>query len=206
MKNEKPKHYCTNEDLLQELKIYHETGVITERLGRMFMEIASRFTNRKNWQGYPREMKKDLASEAVARMISQVGKFDMDRMSFVYKLKKPYVDKNNGKTIKTKLMSVSLKDGETTEIDGKTYRKEHKMLVNVEDPEDFYKLNDPNPFAYFSQITFHKNIMEAKKYYKQINIQREMCSHFMEEIECNENMDSNGFLKKILSERIEEFG
>jgi DNA-directed RNA polymerase specialized sigma24 family protein len=128
---------------MKELQIYHDDGVITEELGKMLLEIATRFTNRPNWVGYPHEMKNDLISEAVLRMISQIHKFDITR-------------------------------------------------------------DKPNPFAYFSQICFHKYIMEAKKYYKQINIQRDLCEHYIEEIECNANMDSNGFLKKALSERVHE--
>lgn len=142
MDDKKPEHYVTNANLMKELRTYHESGEITEALALMLMEIARRFTNRPNWNRYPEDMKKDLASEAVLRMISQIHKFDINR-------------------------------------------------------------EKPNPFAYFSQICFHKYIMEAKKYYNQINIQRELCEKYIEEIDCNSHMNSNGLLKKILSERVD---
>jgi hypothetical protein len=149
-KQTKPKHYCTNENLLKELKIYKETGVKTEELGRMLLDIATRFTNRSNWYKYPTCVKEDFISAAVLRMLTQLDKFDFER----------------------------------TDKDGKKIK--------------------PNPFAWFSQICFHKHIMEVKKYYKQINIQRDMCEKYIEEIECNDHMDSNGVLKKILTERVNE--
>ena len=49
MASKKPKQYCTNKDLMRELERYHETGEISEELGKMFLEIATRFTNRGNW-------------------------------------------------------------------------------------------------------------------------------------------------------------
>jgi len=150
MKNKKPKHYCSNADMVKELELYHETDVISEELGVMILDIASRFTNRQNWSGYPRCVKDDFISACCLRMIDQLHKFDLNR-----------------------------KDADGNKI-------------------------KPNPFAYFSQVCFHKNIMEAKKYYKQINIQRELCEQYIEEIECNVHMDTNGFLRKTLSERINE--
>ena len=144
MANKKPKQYCTNKDLMRELRVYHETDVISEELGKMFLEIATRFTNRGNWVGYPQAVKEDFIGEACLRMISQIHKFDINR-------------------------------------------------------------EKPNPFAYFTQICFHKYIMEAKKYYKHINIQRDVCKKYLEEIECNEHMD-DGFLKKILKERVDDLG
>lgn len=206
MENKKPKHYVTNANLMKELRIFHESGTITEELAIMLMEIAKKFTNRHDWNGYPEDMKKDLASEAVLRMISQIHKFDMNRLSYSVKLENPYKDKKSGKLIEYENIAVSLKNNEIMEINGKKYKRENYELVNVNDSKDVYKLSKPNPFAYFSQICFHKYIMEAKKYYKQINIQRDMCERYIEEIECNEHMDSNGFLKKALNERVNELG
>ena len=142
-KPKKPKKYCTNKEMLKELIKFKKTGTMSEELGGMFIEIATRFSNRSDWAGYPFHVKEDFIGDAILRMVTQAHKFDVER-------------------------------------------------------------ENANPFAYFSQVVYHMFVMQVKKHYKNINIQRMMCEKYLEEIECSEYMSSDGVLKKILQDRVEE--
>lgn len=78
MKKEKtkPEHYCSNKELHLELRKYKDTGVISEELGQMFINIATRYVNKRRFYGYTE--KSDWANDAVLRMIQQIDKIDLN--------------------------------------------------------------------------------------------------------------------------------
>jgi DNA-directed RNA polymerase specialized sigma24 family protein len=69
-------HYCDKGEMLAELRAYQATGVISEKLGTMFMNIAVRATTKPNFSRYPDRM--DYISESVKRMIEKIDKFNPD--------------------------------------------------------------------------------------------------------------------------------
>ena len=72
----KPKniHYVNNKEMVAELRAYKKTGIISEELGEMFNKIARRFGTQGKFSGYT--YLEDMVSSAVARMVSQIHKFD----------------------------------------------------------------------------------------------------------------------------------
>ena len=71
--------YVAKKDMMAELVKYKETGIITEELGEMFLKIARRFTSKPGFSGYT--YREDMISDAVARMVSQICKFDLNHPS-----------------------------------------------------------------------------------------------------------------------------
>ena len=67
--------YIRNEDLLKELKIYAETDVRTEELGKMFLLLAERYSDRGSFAGY--SWKDDMICEAVLTCIKYMHNFDV---------------------------------------------------------------------------------------------------------------------------------
>jgi DNA-directed RNA polymerase specialized sigma24 family protein len=70
-------HYVNNKEMLQELKDYNAQGedkAISERLGEMFLKIATRYASRPTFYGY--SYKEDMIGDAVERMCMQVAKFN----------------------------------------------------------------------------------------------------------------------------------
>jgi len=79
MARKKSKHYCSNPELLKELKYYHETGIMTDELGIMFMNITKRLTGHSYFRYYSNYIKDELMSAAIVRMIEQINMFDITR-------------------------------------------------------------------------------------------------------------------------------
>jgi DNA-directed RNA polymerase specialized sigma24 family protein len=77
MPNKKPKkrdmNYINNKNLLAELRTYEETGERTEELGRMFLLLAKRYSDRGNFAGY--SWKDDMICEAVMTCIKYMHNF-----------------------------------------------------------------------------------------------------------------------------------
>jgi RNA polymerase sigma factor (sigma-70 family) len=71
--------YIDKKEMLDELIVYSESGVITEKLGEMFLKIARRYTSKPKFSGYT--YREDMISEAVERMVSQIHKFDVKHPS-----------------------------------------------------------------------------------------------------------------------------
>jgi DNA-directed RNA polymerase specialized sigma24 family protein len=74
-KIEKNMNYINNKNLLEELKIYKETGERTEELGRMFLLLARRYSSRGSFSGY--SWKDDMICEAVLTCIKYMHNFDV---------------------------------------------------------------------------------------------------------------------------------
>lgn len=68
--------YIKNKNLLEELRIYKETGERTEELGRMILLLAQRYSDRGSFAGY--SWKDDMICEAVLTCIKYMHNFDVD--------------------------------------------------------------------------------------------------------------------------------
>ena len=71
--------YIDKDEMYQEMVTYNETGVISEKLGSMFLVIAQRFTSAPNYIRY--SYRDEMICSAVARMVEQVDKFDITHES-----------------------------------------------------------------------------------------------------------------------------
>jgi DNA-directed RNA polymerase specialized sigma24 family protein len=69
-------NYIKNEHLLKELKIYEKTNVPTEELGRMFLLLAKRYSERGNFSGYT--WKDDMIGESVYTCLKYMHNFDVN--------------------------------------------------------------------------------------------------------------------------------
>ena len=75
--NEKEKNsrnYCSNADMTRELVKFQETGVISEELGQMFIDIATKRANSGKFFNYTE--KEDWVGDVILRMVEQIEKFD----------------------------------------------------------------------------------------------------------------------------------
>lgn len=67
-------NYINNTNLLTEIKIFEETGVQTEELGRMFLLLAKRYSDRGSFVGY--SWKDDMICEAVLTCLRYMHNFN----------------------------------------------------------------------------------------------------------------------------------
>jgi hypothetical protein len=77
--------YIDKEEMMDELNAYKDTGVISEKLGDMFLKLAIRYTSKPNLSGYT--YRDDMIASATSRMVEQIGKFNVDhpaRNPFAY--------------------------------------------------------------------------------------------------------------------------
>ena len=70
----KSKSYLSNEELLQELDLYQETKIISEKLGKMFQLLARKVANRPNFFNYT--FRRDMISEGVLTCINYIDNFN----------------------------------------------------------------------------------------------------------------------------------
>ena len=73
-KSAKKKEYCSKADMMVELRIFKKDGVITEKLGQMFTDIATKYAHRLKFSGYTEIQ--DFVHSAIHRMVEQIDKFD----------------------------------------------------------------------------------------------------------------------------------
>jgi DNA-directed RNA polymerase specialized sigma24 family protein len=69
-------NYINNENLLKELKIYADEDIQTEELGRMFLLLAKRYSDRGNFAGY--SWKDDMIGESVLTCLKYMHNFDVN--------------------------------------------------------------------------------------------------------------------------------
>jgi DNA-directed RNA polymerase specialized sigma24 family protein len=79
VKKSKETFYISKKIMMKEINYYKDTGIISEELGKMFLDIAKRFTSSTNFYRY--SYKEDMIGDAVARMISQIDRFDTSHPS-----------------------------------------------------------------------------------------------------------------------------
>lgn len=72
-----PKYYVNNAELATEIRKYQTTGVISEELGVMLMNIANRFATHPRFFNYT--YREDFVSDAICRMITTgINKINLD--------------------------------------------------------------------------------------------------------------------------------
>lgn len=69
-------NYINNKKLLEELKIYADTGEQTEELGRMLLLLAKRYSGKGSFNGYT--WKDDMIGEAVLTCVKYMHNFDVN--------------------------------------------------------------------------------------------------------------------------------
>lgn len=77
--------YIDKEEMMDELCAYRDTGIISDKLGDMFLKLAIRYTSKPNLSGYT--YRDDMIASATSRMVEQIDKFDVDhpaRNPFAY--------------------------------------------------------------------------------------------------------------------------
>jgi len=70
-------HYVRNADLIPEVQMFSQTGVISENLGRMLLLIAKNLSNKGNFINYT--WKEDMIQEAVLTCCKYLKNFDLNK-------------------------------------------------------------------------------------------------------------------------------
>jgi hypothetical protein len=71
------KYYCNNSELIPEIKNYEETGIMSDKLANFIILIAAKMTGMARFRGYSELIKDELVGNAIYRMASKVGNFDL---------------------------------------------------------------------------------------------------------------------------------
>ena len=69
--------YLSNKEFLPQIISCQETGVISNRLGEMFMILATRYATKPNFSGYT--YKDEMISHALVACIASVNKFNTEK-------------------------------------------------------------------------------------------------------------------------------
>jgi hypothetical protein len=77
--NNERKQYCSNNEMIAELRKFKETGVMSNELGKMFIDIANKLGGHTNFRYYNNNIKDELISSAIHRLVANAHKFDVDR-------------------------------------------------------------------------------------------------------------------------------
>jgi DNA-directed RNA polymerase specialized sigma24 family protein len=72
-------HYVKNADLLAEIIIFKQTGIVTDRLGGMLLSIANNYTTKGNFIGYT--WKNDMVGDAMLTCLKYLKNFNPERSS-----------------------------------------------------------------------------------------------------------------------------
>jgi len=73
------RNYINNASLLVEINDYKTTGVMSENLGSMLLEIANNFSSRGSFAGYT--WREDLVADGVLTCIKYLKNFDTEKSS-----------------------------------------------------------------------------------------------------------------------------
>jgi len=73
------KNYVNNTDLLIEIGTYKSSGVMSEKLGGMILEIANNFSSRGSFAGYT--WREDLVADGVLTCVKYLKNFDVTKSS-----------------------------------------------------------------------------------------------------------------------------
>lgn len=145
--NEKPerKMYCSNKSMIAELQRYKDTGVMSNELGKMFMDIANKLGGHSKFRYYHNNVKDELISAAICRMVMNAHKFDLTRENsnpfgyftmmawneFIFMCKKHYKQLN----LKQKIAKEFLSQLESSDLGDCDYLKKqlNEMIDNGEE-------------------------------------------------------------------------
>jgi len=116
---EERKQYCNNKSMIEELTKYKETGNMSNALGQMFIDIANKLGGHSYFRYYNNNVKDELISSAIHRMVANAHKFDLQRANgnafsyftqvawnaFIFACKKHYKHINLKQKIATEFLS-----------------------------------------------------------------------------------------------------
>jgi len=71
------KNYVNNEDILKEISIYKDTGVMTEKLGIILIQIMKGLSSKGNFYGYT--WKEDMVAEGLLTCVKYLKNFDPEK-------------------------------------------------------------------------------------------------------------------------------
>ena len=134
----KRNNYIDRNELHSEMKTYKDTGIISERLGQLFLTMIDHILGHSNFRNYAYDLKEEMKSHALLMIIK-------------------YVHNCNA-----------------------------------------YERDATSVFAYVTTIIFNAYRQVLKKYYKQLNLKRELEKHYISMIE-------NIFGINIKSEYLDNF-
>lgn len=75
-KEPKPVNYCSNKLMKIEIKKFQIDGQISEALGQMFLDIATKYANKSSFYNYTE--KSDWINDCVLRMCQQVDRVNLE--------------------------------------------------------------------------------------------------------------------------------
>ena len=75
----KTNHYVTNVEILEEMKKYKKSGIISDKLGGIFIKISSGLANRGSYAGYT--WKRDMINEAVYTCVRYAHNIDIEKLN-----------------------------------------------------------------------------------------------------------------------------
>ena len=116
-------NYIDRNELHSEMKAYKDTGVISERLGQLFLTITTHILGHSNFRNYTQDVRQEMKSHALL------------------------------------------------------------MLVKYSHNCDAYQRDATSVFAYVTTIIFNAYRQVLQKYYKQLNLKRELEKHYISMIE-----------------------
>lgn len=77
--NNEKKQYCSNKEMIAELQKLKDTGIMSNELGKMFIDIANKLGGHTNFRYYNNNIKDELISCAIHRLVTNAHKFDLTR-------------------------------------------------------------------------------------------------------------------------------
>lgn len=72
-------HYVNNKEMLEEFKLYKQSGVISNELGDMFLKIAKNLLNKSNFIGYSSQWKEEMLGDALLICIKYSKNFNPEK-------------------------------------------------------------------------------------------------------------------------------
>ena len=130
-KPDKSKYYVTNQDLLPQIYMYRETGIVSEDFGRMLLMIATNFANKGSFHGYT--WKQDMISESMLTCIKYMHNFDPIK----YKRPNPFAYFTS--IIKNSFLNYIRKQKKHSEIKDYCYNYYHLFNEQGTGDECFYQ-------------------------------------------------------------------
>jgi DNA-directed RNA polymerase specialized sigma subunit len=75
----KNEFYITNEELLKEVVLFKQRGVMSEELGKMLLTISTHYSSKSNFSGYT--WRQDMISESVLTCVKYLKNFNPEKSS-----------------------------------------------------------------------------------------------------------------------------
>jgi len=77
MQIKQDKHYLSNKEMLKEINECKEVGLVSDKLGRMFILLSQRYATKPNFAGY--SYKDEMVSNGIVSCTAAFEKFDSNK-------------------------------------------------------------------------------------------------------------------------------